>query len=280
MIINKPYGQLMRKESILVNNEDFSTQLTSFSNNQYHSHDFYEIFYVLEGNSRQILNNETTTLSTGDLFILRPNKDSHSFLSDSGKLFIHRDVIIETSLFKETAEFLSPGLFNELENATNPFYLKLSIDALKELESKFLQLNKQLDNKKELILSKQLLVDILSLTLLNTTKEDGQLPIWLNTLLSTFNHSTNLPLSKVLEDFNYSQAYMCRIFKKYMGTTMTEYFNEIKLHKAYMLLKTTDISISELLLSVGFENKTHFYRCFKNKFGKTPKEIRNEIKNP
>ncbi|MBQ4268247.1 MAG: AraC family ligand binding domain-containing protein, partial [Clostridia bacterium] len=177
MNVPKPKAQLMRKRDILINNEIFSTQLTNFSNNQYHIHDFYEIFYVLEGKGRQLLNHETTTLSTGDLFILRADKDCHSFSSESGDIFIHRDIMIERNLVKETADFLSPDLFDELENATTPFSLNLSTDELKDLEAKFLLLNKQPDKKTNLILPKKILVDILALTILNTNSEKEQLPI-------------------------------------------------------------------------------------------------------
>ena len=279
MNTHKTKAQLMQKQDILIGNDSFFTQLTNFSNNQYHIHDFYEIFYVLEGKGRHFLNNETMPLATGDLYILRANKDCHSFSSDSGDIFIHRDIIIERELIKEVADFLSPDLFEELERSDMPFHFNLSSEELKGIETQFLHLTKQLDENKERILYKKIVVDLLSLPLLNIKDTEEKLPIWMNTLISTLNHSTHLSLTEVLQDFNYSQAYICRTFKKYMGLTMTEYFNEIKLHKAYMLLKTTDISINELVQIIGFENKTHFYRCFKSKFGKTPKEARIENKN-
>ena len=44
-----------------------------------HNHDFYEIFYVINGNVMHYVNNNEVELSLGDMVILRP-PDMHKFV--------------------------------------------------------------------------------------------------------------------------------------------------------------------------------------------------------
>jgi quercetin dioxygenase-like cupin family protein len=48
-----------------------------------HTHDFYEVFYLLEGTATHIINERTTALAAGDLVLIRP-EDCHAI---SGKTF-------------------------------------------------------------------------------------------------------------------------------------------------------------------------------------------------
>ena len=72
-------------------------------------------------------------------------------------------------------------------------------------------------------------------------------------------------------------AHFCRTFKMVTSKTVMQYLNEHRLHKAEVLLKTTDRSIAEIALSVGFPDNCYFSRRFKQYFGHTPKEARQSI---
>src|SRR5579859_2400903 len=48
-----------------------------------HAHDFYELFYVLEGTATHTINGQTDSLAAGDLVFIRPH-DCHAI---SGKTF-------------------------------------------------------------------------------------------------------------------------------------------------------------------------------------------------
>lgn len=56
-----------------------------------------------------------------------------------------------------------------------------------------------------------------------------------------------------------------------MGTKFS--VNE-KLQKSRELLSQTEYQISEIAYEVGFNDPKYFSRCFKNKFGQTPREFR------
>ena len=62
--------------------------------------------------------------------------------------------------------------------------------------------------------------------------------------------------------------------KELAGMAPGEFMQSIKMDYAANLLKTTRLTIQEILYSSGFNNKSYFYREFKKIFGVTPKEFR------
>ena len=56
--------------------------------------------------------------------------------------------------------------------------------------------------------------------------------------------------------------------------TSIEYTNNYRLEKASALLSSTDKSIMEISLDVGFNSVSYFNKLFKNKYKLTPKEFR------
>ena len=62
--------------------------------------------------------------------------------------------------------------------------------------------------------------------------------------------------------------------KELAGMAPGEFMQSVKLDYAANLLKTTRLTIQEILYSSGFNNKSYFYREFKKIFGMTPKEFR------
>ncbi|MGE9965791.1 helix-turn-helix domain-containing protein [Fusicatenibacter saccharivorans] len=50
------------------------------------------------------------------------------------------------------------------------------------------------------------------------------------------------------------------------------------LKKAEHLLSDTTASISSIALQLGFNNRTHFYKIFKGKYGITPGEYREKLR--
>lgn len=86
--------------------------------------------------------------------------------------------------------------------------------------------------------------------------------------------STNYPRDISLDDLAFScgvsRYYFCRLFKTVTGTTAMSYLNEYRINKAELLLRTTDIPISEIAAAVGIPDECYFSRCFKRSKGIPP----------
>lgn len=71
-----------------------------------------------------------------------------------------------------------------------------------------------------------------------------------------------------------SVSHFSRFFKQVTGKSATHYINEYRISKAEILLKTTDLSISEVAQRVGFINNSYFSKCLKTYKDLTPSELR------
>ena len=69
-----------------------------------------------------------------------------------------------------------------------------------------------------------------------------------------------------------------RIVKKQTGKTILEYGQSIYLDEAKQMLAETDKSISAIIEELGFSNRSHFYRLFKQAYGETPLDYRKRIR--
>jgi transcriptional regulator GlxA family with amidase domain len=65
-----------------------------------------------------------------------------------------------------------------------------------------------------------------------------------------------------------------RLFRKYMGRTPTRYYQELRLQRARTLLKQTSLSVLDIALACGFVSASHFSKCYREFFAKTPREER------
>ncbi|OAB37858.1 hypothetical protein PMSD_08365 [Paenibacillus macquariensis subsp. defensor] len=76
---------------------------------------------------------------------------------------------------------------------------------------------------------------------------------------------------------NLSYSYFSRKFKAIMGKTFTNYLNYIRITEAEKLLLTTDTSMTEIALEVGFSNSSYFIQQFKQYKNIAPHQFRKKI---
>ena len=73
---------------------------------------------------------------------------------------------------------------------------------------------------------------------------------------------------------NLSRVQLYRKIKAITGSTPIELLRSTRLNRAYQLLLTTDLSVSEIAYKVGFTSPSYFTKCFKDEYGKVPGEVR------
>lgn len=87
-------------------------------------------------------------------------------------------------------------------------------------------------------------------------------------------NNANLGLGMIATNFNISEGYVSSLFKEQTGVNFTEYVESQRINKACELLKTTDISISDIGTQVGYNSVQSFRRAFKRIHGVSPSELR------
>lgn len=88
-----------------------------------------------------------------------------------------------------------------------------------------------------------------------------------------------LSVKQVAEHVHLNPSYFSTLFKKETGETFTNYVNKLKLQRAQVLLRNTDMRMTEICQTVGFEDSTYFSSVFKKYFHMSPSEFRQSKKS-
>ena len=90
----------------------------------------------------------------------------------------------------------------------------------------------------------------------------------------------NFPYEISIEDIakhcGINRSYFGKIFHESVGKTPQEFLISYRMMKATELLKMTDLSIADIGNAVGYPNQLHFSRAFKNIYGISPRNWRNQ----
>jgi len=89
----------------------------------------------------------------------------------------------------------------------------------------------------------------------------------------------NLSVESLADDFNLTSSYINRLFKKHTSFSIAGYINNVRLGFAEELLRSTQQTVSEIAENSGFASKGTFFRLFKKRYGRTPKDYQREVKN-
>jgi len=65
-----------------------------------------------------------------------------------------------------------------------------------------------------------------------------------------------------------------RLFRKYLARTPTRFYLELRVERARQLLTQTSLSVLDVALACGFVSASHFSKCYREVFKKTPREER------
>jgi transcriptional regulator GlxA family with amidase domain len=61
-----------------------------------------------------------------------------------------------------------------------------------------------------------------------------------------------------------------RLFRRYLDRSPKRYYLELRLKKARSLLLQTDMSVINVALACGFSSPSHFSKCYRGHYGRTP----------
>lgn len=169
------------------------------------------------------------------------------------------DLLIWNAIY--TKEVIKNGIATKyLHPIYNKFYKQItSENSLKKLQE--LELN---------------MIDTYLNLLINDTEVTDNFVI--NRILKHLhlNIESNVSLKSLSKDLNLSQGYISDCFKKHMGVTIMNYAKKIRIERAKVLLLTTNDSILDISLRLGFHDQSHFYKVFKSFTGVSPSQYRNE----
>lgn len=253
---------------------------TNFEYPLYHSHTDWELQIVLNDKIVQCLNGTETVLSAGTACLVGPN-DQHALFYPNriknqyqGLSFIATD-----GYMKEVLGALSPTLYERFLNSTQARMIALSNSFLEELTNTCLEIqgtnNQSTPHAEEQC---NILFQSLLLQFLTQRQASVSIPNELTSFIRNLNNPQLAPeeMKELQAQLPYSYSNLTRLFKKYMGCTITQYVNKVKLQYAKELLATTDMTTLMITNELHFESVSHFNHLFKNYFKTTPTEYRKQ----
>ena len=255
----------------------------------FHRHAFFEMFYVFSGSCSQEISGNKVQFSKGDLCILSPNtKHSISVFDDS----IVINVLIRKSTFNESFFELLTGrnilsiFFTEIlydDNRKN--YLTFHTGNDEKLKNVLLDMLNEFisKNKYSKKLANALLIVFFAYLLQNhessveaplQVKEESNLIAQILTYIED-NYST-VTLEELCTIFHFSTAYLSKLIKISTGLNFTDIIKNIKIKRACVMLKSTNISIRDISEAIGYSSQEHFIRTFKKNISMSPTQYRKE----
>ncbi|MDR0600912.1 MAG: helix-turn-helix domain-containing protein [Treponema sp.] len=88
------------------------------------------------------------------------------------------------------------------------------------------------------------------------------------------NYTRKISLQEIALASDLSAPYFSTIFKEEMGENLSSYLNRLRVEKAGRMLLETDLTLSEIASSCGFEDQSWFSKIFKSYMGQSPGKYR------
>lgn len=250
-----------------------------------HSHDYFEIECVLNGNAIHSSNNETVTLSQGDMVLIPPKTLHNLVVLENGTVV---NIGIRQSTFQSAfwdvlngnlslSKYFQSALYG-VQN--NEIFFQNGLDAFAEelLLMIYRQQDKQtLEAKK---LSNHLTQALLYYVMENSSSDSVfQISEYLHEQalaikLYIIEHYQDVTLDTLASHFSFSTSYLSRLIKRFFGINYTSLLQSVRLEKARELLSNTNMHITDISASIGYESNSYFICIFKQSFGVTPSQYR------
>lgn len=106
-------------------------------------------------------------------------------------------------------------------------------------------------------------------------QEDGSAVIKVKKIINN-EYARDLSLDELAERVGLSAAYLSYIFKQETGNNLVKYLTCFRMNKAKELLEQGSMKIVDVGKACGYSNQPYFNRLFKNMYGVTPKQYKEE----
>lgn len=239
-----------------------------------HFHDFFEIYYLEQGERYHIAEDKIIKIKSGDLIIFPPHVLHRSF-GDEGMAF-KRIVIYFTKNAIDTEiceRFLKAGVAAYSISGRNANLIRNLVVDLRDEDEKQEEYSQ---------LQKKVLINSLLITIVRS-KAEPEKPLArtrITDVLSYINKNYFKPmtLEELADMANITPFYLCREFKKYTNSTIVQYINTIRVLHAQRMFLETNKNMTEIAFDTGFSNITHFTRTFKQVTGASPLKTKKRLK--
>ena len=239
----------------------------------YHAHRFAEIFWIVEGRCRHVLNERESTLEPGAICFLRPLIDRHCFLGAPRHHFVFTNFTFTTAHLQDLLQRhrVELGRFFARKPAP-PLQLRVSPGVLAEMNDRALALA---DRPNTRLYAEHFLFDLVALLTPHApaTPLGDDVPPWLREACIRIREPDvfQAGVRGFIRAAGRSHEHVTRTARRMLGRAPSQLVNDARMAYARKQLLMTTKSVTEVSLECGFNNTTQFHALFRSYFGTTPK---------
>lgn len=212
---------------------------------------YIDLTFVLKGELEYECNGEPLTIRSGEAIVFPSGAKRQRWKSHRPASYVSFNVLLPE-------DFETP-LCGKIKNALTP-------DILLLLEKINIDYNTVTEYSKDKCLS----IFFYLLMTLEEIVESNENPHVKMIKQYIHDHlSDPISLDKIAESVHLVPRYVCALFKKHTGATVTEYISAERIARARELILTVDISLAEISVMCGFADYNYFSRVFKRIMGVT-----------
>ena len=249
-----------------------------------HKHDFVEIMTVVSGKITHHINGADIPLGVGDVLLM--NKHISHSIDRTGTSDIGINFIISDTFLGRVAPDIADTVFSEFvkENSKErgePIYLWFRTSENKKIENLLenlaYELTEQSPDRTVIAGTLSLLLRHLSLgrdNLLSGSspgKTEARKRLIQKYIADSYRDASLTELSSITY---LSEPYLSKTVRAIFGKSFKELVVDERMRRSALLLEKTDMPVSKIIQSVGYENESYFHREFRRRFGKSPLALR------
>ena len=246
--------------------------LTTARPRQLHDHDFYELFWVQNGEVRHHLPEGTVTLGEGDVVFIAPGQ-RHG-LQGRGAHALIVTICFHPDLINGLSE-RHPDVQGHLFWAGAGYVQShRGIRELAALNHAAVQLER---SRADTLAAEAFLLPLCAELMAENLPSD--LPPWLTEAClaakdpAVFRNGS----AGLVARTGKAHPHVSRMMRKYLGQTPSDYVNRIRMEHAARALTTDDEPVSEIAAECGIPNMSHFHKLFRATHGITPLQYRHRF---
>lgn len=241
-----------------------------------HWHNSIEVLYTNESSSCVVVNGVRHDLHPHELFVIN-SQHVHSF-PEVRCDYTGCTMQIEYQFAKEVLPDLDEVVF-EVSPASQGYLLPIFQEVVR------LYLEDERSNAEILLaLMRALLLSLMKRTATYRTHKVRKAVRDNQVLLQVLGHldacyQEDININQLANRCNISYAYLARLFKTNLGMSAKQYLTARRYERGRFLLETTDDSVTDIALAVGFPSASAFIREFKRRCGSTPEVFRRGLRD-
>ncbi|MBR5944880.1 MAG: helix-turn-helix domain-containing protein [Lachnospiraceae bacterium] len=251
-----------------------------------HRHNYVEMVYMCKGSTTHIINgNEKIVLGEGDLLFLNQHAVHEIMPAASTDLAVN--FIILPEFFDRSLamieqdnvlrHFLISALTGEMSGVDFLYFKAKDILPVENLIENMLWTLIEKKPHTNTIVSVTMGLILMNLSTFSEIPESGDdyehalIYKVLKYIETNYKAGT---LSEISGNLNLPEYTVSRLLKKYTGHNFKELLKQQKLQQAVFFLENSNMSIDNIIESLGYNNSSFFYRSFKDKYGVSPNNYR------